>query len=111
MKKSGLSFYKIAILLLMAGLMAGMAYWMGHWAEQINPGGIIMYPSAGVEVDSTDDNASAVKETKSASPTLCETSSASPRNAFLFGASMGLLGTGLLYCCLLYTSPSPRDPG
>ena len=73
--------------LILAGLVAIMAliaYGLGQWAVSLNPDGII--PHAPVTESTVEPSAEA--STKAA---------VEPRSAFTFGASMGLLGVGLLY--------------
>ncbi len=65
--------------IILAGLVAIMAltaYGLGQWSVSLNPDGIIPHTPV------TEPAAEA---------------SAEPRSAFTFGASMGLLGVGLLY--------------
>ncbi len=69
--------------IILAGLVAIMAltaYALGQWSVSLNPDGIIPHAP--------------VTETGAVAST---DASVEPRNAFTFGASMGLLGVGLLY--------------
>ena len=73
--------------LILAGLVAIMAlsaYGLGQWSVSLNPDGII--PHAPVTESTVEPSAEA------SSKAVDE-----PRSAFTFGASMGLLGVGLLY--------------
>ena len=72
---------QIVILAAMAVGMLVIAMAMGNWAEQLNPEGIAAHP---------------VADEKTLS------SSEPQRDAFSFGVSMGLLGTGLLYSCIAF---------
>jgi len=69
---------QIIILVILAVIMAIAAFAMGNWSEQINPGGII----------------------ENTEPAQEQSQVSAPRDAFSFGASLGLLGTALLYCCI-----------
>lgn len=64
----------------LAIIMIFTAYALGNWAEQINPDGITPHPTSEGE----------------------DAVIAAPRDAFSFGASMGLLASGLAYCCLAF---------
>ncbi len=64
------------ILAFLVALMALTAYSLGQWSVSLNPDGIVPHAPA----------------TETAADTSVE-----PRNAFTFGASIGLLGVGLLY--------------
>ena len=69
--------------IILAGLVAIMAltaYGLGQWSVSLNPDGII--PHTPVTESALDESTKAAVE---------------PRSAFTFGASMGLLGVGLLY--------------
>lgn len=70
---------QITIFVILAAVMVGSAFTLGRWAEQINPDGISAHPNEEGVADSVNQ---------------------APRNAFSFGVSMGLLGSGLLYCCI-----------
>ena len=69
---------QILIIVILAAVMAAAALAMGNWSAQINPDGIS--ENAVSTAESSQDN--------------------SPRDAFSFGASLGLLGTALFYCCI-----------
>lgn len=71
-----------AILALLVAIMTLTAYGLGQWSVSLNPDGIIPHTPATAD--------EAVAETVT-------TASTEPRSAFTFGASMGLLGVGLLY--------------
>ena len=74
---------QIITLASLAILMVSVAIGMGRWSEQINPDGITMNPvseNAELAVDNHTDT--------------------EPRDAYTFGVSLGLLGTGFLYCCI-----------
>ena len=74
---------QIIILAILAILMVLVAIGMGRWSEQVNPDGIAMNPvseTGEVAVDNDTDT--------------------EPRDAYTFGVSLGLLGTGFLYCCI-----------
>ena len=76
-------------ILILGALTAGMvviAITLGNWAAQINPDGIAAHPVA--SADSEPASEEGVVE--------------APRDAFSFGVSMGLLATGLLYCCIAF---------
>lgn len=66
------------LIALLAALMGASAFAIGSWAQSINPEGI-----------------SPITDTVAAAGSSPQT-----RNAFMFGASIGLLGTGLLYCVI-----------
>lgn len=72
---------QIALLCVLALIMAAVAYALGSWSEQINPDGIEPHPVAEGE------------------PLQEPVES---RDAFYFGASMGLLACALAYCCLAF---------
>lgn len=59
---------------------------LGKWAAQINPDGIAAHPVASSEL-AADANTD---------------SNETPHDAFSFGVSMGLLASGLLYCCIAF---------
>lgn len=67
------------ILAVLAVFMALTAIGLGQWSVSLNPDGIIPHTPVTVAAD----------------PESLE-----PRSAFTFGASMGLLSVGLLYCML-----------
>lgn len=67
------------ILSLLVAFMVLTAIGIGQWSASLNPEGIIPHAPATIAAD--------------AAPVQ-------PRSAFNFGASMGLLGVGLLYCML-----------
>ena len=80
------------VIAVLAIVMAVVAMGLGNWAEQINPEGIAAHP--GVESEQA----------------------TVPRNSYYFGMSMGLLGMGLLYCCiafglLIHSKSKGRAPG
>lgn len=64
-----------AIIVALIVFMALAANGMGRWSASLNPGGIQTHTET-TSVEST------------------------PRNAFTFGASLGLLGVSLLYCLI-----------
>lgn len=68
------------IIAALAIVMMCAAYALGNWSEQINPDGITPHLA-------TDDKDTVIE---------------APRDAFSFGASMGLLASGLAYCCLAF---------
>lgn len=70
----------IALLIL---LMLAAAFGLGRWAESINPDGINAHPVAADASSSVPANDTLVDDPQ--------------RDAFYFGASMGLLATALLY--------------
>ena len=74
--------YVIVIALIV--LMALAANGLGRWSSSLNPDGIQPHPVPGSEVV---DNTETTKKS-------------TPRNAFTFGASLGLLGMSLLYCLI-----------
>lgn len=67
------------ILAVLAALMFAIAFALGQWSAGLNPDGIIPHAPSSEATGAL---------------------SAEPRNAFTFGASMGLLATGMLYCML-----------
>lgn len=71
----------IVIFILMITTMIAAAIALGNWSEQLNPDGITPHPA-------TNDQSPA--------------SASTPRDAFSFGVSMGLLGMSLLYCCVAF---------
>lgn len=77
---------QIIILAALAASMVAIAMMLGSWAEQLNPDGIAAHPVASVELE----------------PTSNAVSEEAPRDAYSFGASMGLLAAGLLYCCIAF---------
>lgn len=80
---------QIIVFIVLAVGMVAMSMLLGNWAEQLNPDGIAAHPDAAVE--------SAVTTAESS-----EQTSDAPRDAFSFGVSMGLLASGLLYCCIAF---------
>ena len=77
-------------ILILVALAAGMlvsAIALGNWAAQINPDGIAAHP---------------VANTESEPAAISNSAGEAPRDAFSFGVSMGLLATGLLYCCIAF---------
>lgn len=60
---------------------------LGRWSASLNPDGIQPHPIASSEVKDPAD--SGVRQSE-------------PRNAYTFGAALGLLGTSLLYCLLAF---------
>jgi len=73
------------IIALLAVTMAIIAMALGNWSQQLNPEGIAPHSTQLTESDD---------------PLSAEASQ--PRNAFYFGASMGLLAGGLIYCVLAF---------
>lgn len=69
----------LVVLMLLA--MAAAAMLVGNWSASINPDGIAAHPAAEGQAPQTE---------------------IQPRDAFSFGASMGLLGMSLLYCCAAF---------
>lgn len=78
--------YFILALLLLG--MCVISYAVGNWAQTLNPDGI------------QDVAATAASET--GNDGLPNPATDVPRNAFSFGASIGLLATGLLYCLIAF---------
>lgn len=98
---------QLVILAVLAMGMVAIAMALGNWAQQINPDGIAAHPAgANTEVDanSSAGTGAAEKETVEDPDRASASAEAGepPRNAFSFGVSMGLLGTGLLYCCIAF---------
>lgn len=60
---------------------------LGRWSASLNPDGIQPHPVAASDVNDAADSRAAQGQ---------------PRNAYTFGASLGLLGTSLLYCLLAF---------
>lgn len=87
------------VLIILAVLMAVAAISLGRWAENLNPDGII--PHTPVTQATEGDVATSIAATDP-SIAISETTAApsEPRSAFTFGASMGLLAVGLLYCVI-----------
>jgi hypothetical protein len=88
-----------AILIALVALMTAVAVGLGRWSEQLNPAGI-----------------QSITESATDATTTIEAGAEEPRNAFTFGASMGLLGSALLYCLiaaglLLRARSLGRPPG
>lgn len=72
------------ILAALAAIMALTAYSLGQWSVSLNPNGIMAHtPATQTTVEAP---AEGTVETAT-----------EPRSAFTFGASMGLLGVGLVY--------------
>lgn len=105
------------ILALMIVFMAAAAIGLGQWAEQVNPDGILIQAPAektdigqvsgstntpdttGVSDTTAAPDAAAIAEAGDSAVT--ETVAVTERrDAFQFGASLGLLGVGLLYCMI-----------
>lgn len=88
------------VLAILAALMVASAFGLGRWAENLNPDGII--PHTPVAQDAaTGSEASAASSTSDGTPdATAPADSAEARSAFTFGASMGLLAAGLLYCVI-----------
>lgn len=82
------------ILIILTLMMALTAYNIGKWAESVYPQGIVPQTPTGAEPLT---QAPASQE-QALQPLPSETGQ--PRSAFTFGASMGLLGVGLLYCLI-----------
>ncbi len=81
------------VLAIMVILMAAFAVGLGRWAEDLNPDGII--PHTPVE-----QNTAAGESDEQSAASTEVTDATQPRSAFTFGASMGLLAAGLLYCVI-----------
>lgn len=89
------------VLAILAALMAISAIGLGRWAENLNPDGII--PHTPVVQDATSgENTSTASSADTLEPALDNGAESDelPRSAFTFGASMGLLAAGLLYCVI-----------
>lgn len=68
---------ELIILAVLATVMLAAATTLGNWSATINPDGILPHQNEANGVQN-----------------------AQPRDAYWFGASIGLLGTSLLYCCI-----------
>ncbi|MFK7995937.1 MAG: hypothetical protein AB8B87_17505 [Granulosicoccus sp.] len=68
-------------LAVLAVIMIAVAMALGNWSERINPDGIEPHPVAAGET--------AIEPV-------------TPRDAYSFGISIGLLATALAYCCLAF---------
>lgn len=90
------------VLAILAALMLATAFGLGRWAENLNPDGII--PHTPVAQDAvTGSDAGAASSTDESTSNANQSAPADPaeaRSAFTFGASMGLLAAGLLYCVI-----------
>jgi len=75
--------YVIVIALVLFMALAANA--LGRWSASLNPDGIQPHPEPG---------------TAPVENTELSTEHTSARNAFTFGASLGLLGVSLLYCVI-----------
>lgn len=75
--------YAIVVALII--FMALAANGLGRWSSSLNPDGIQAHPAP---------------TTETAESTETTTPESTPRNAFTFGASLGLLGVSLLYCLI-----------
>lgn len=82
------------ILIILTLLMALSAYNMGKWAESVYPQGIIP------QTPGSDDIARQEPVSEPPTPSTPLNDADQPRSAFTFGASMALLGMGLLYCLI-----------
>lgn len=82
-----------SIIAVLTVLMFAAAFGLGRWAEYINPDGIKAFPVA-VDAPSTTPpaNDASVNDRQDGDP---------PRNAFYFGASMGLLAMALIYATVV----------
>jgi len=78
---------QVTILFLLVLVMITAAIGLGRWSEQLNPDGIMPHPTS-------------TESGVSASTDSANSQEAAPRDAFSFGASMGLLGCALLYFCI-----------
>lgn len=76
----------------LAAIMALTAYSLGQWSVSLNPDGIVPHTPATQSAGETLAETSNESVTKPVSEAVVE-----PRSAFTFGASMGLLGVGLVY--------------
>jgi len=117
---------QIIILIVLAVGMVAISMLLGNWAEQLNPDGIAAHPEAPVDstattAESTEQSAEqsaeqtaessnvnadsatagATEQITDATPSGSQTTD-TPRDAFSFGVSMGLLASGLLYCCIAF---------
>ena len=72
---------QILIIATLAIIMTAVAMLMGNWSEQINPDGIASHPATDGDVGTLDNT---------------------PRDAYSFGLSIGLLATALAYCCAAF---------
>ncbi|MGQ7843525.1 hypothetical protein ACUNV4_03530 [Granulosicoccus sp. 3-233] len=85
--------------------MAAIAFSLGRWAENLNPDGIIPHTpvvqdAASGDTTAMDTTGGTASSTASEAGSDTSAESVTPRNAFTFGASMGLLAAGLLYCVI-----------
>lgn len=91
-------------LFILAAFMAVAAFGMGKWAEKLNPEGIVPHTPVASEATTADTSTSSANTVStpqgSEVATAASTELDTPRSAFTFGASMGLLAVGLLYCVL-----------
>ncbi|ASJ75356.1 hypothetical protein [Granulosicoccus antarcticus] len=78
-------------LAVLVALMMAIAIGLGQWSANLNPDGIIPHTPIAEVAPSAESNEAA---------DVVESVPAEARSAFTFGASMGLLATGMLYCML-----------
>ncbi len=83
---------KWLIVLCLAAFMIFAAFGFGRWAESINPDGI---SAAELSVDTAEETAE--KPTENLKRPTSTTPTIESRDAFKFGASIGLLAAALLY--------------
>lgn len=81
-------------LVLMALLMILAAVALGQWAERLNPEGLITHTPTTTAPDAS------ASEARGALQEPTREDKPDARSAFRFGASMGLLAMGLLYCVI-----------